>query len=354
MPLSFARFGRRLFRGLMTTCVVMAIFFLLLEVTGRIVDPLGISYYPETASYLDTMIIEEPIGYRNRPNLQGRFWGEQVSINSLGLRDREVDPRPAAAEFRILLLGDSVVFGLGVADDETIPYQLERQLHHFSEIGTAKVKVIYRVLNMGVPSYNTEQQLIQLETLGLALDPDVVALMFSSNDLEPKMWVFGRRKSPVVDLAQRSYAASVLAVLYWELRRLLTGNDPRAPYQVNREEHPRWSVVESALRRIAAVCESRGISFVLFVRGSYPRLEALADETALTLVDLTALRQSDPRWKEPGAQLEVSWINHHPNRLGSEMYSTLLRESLQRLAVIPAAQSTAGEEGRGASARASQ
>jgi GDSL-like Lipase/Acylhydrolase family len=332
MPLSFARIGRRLIRGLLSFFVVMAIFFLLLEVAGRMVDPLGISYYPETARYLDTMIIEEPIGYRNRPYLQGRFWGQQLSINSLGLRDREVDTRSATAEFRILLLGDSVVFGLGVADDETIPQQLEHQLNHLAEIGIAEDNTIYLVLNMGVPSYNTEQQLIQLETLGLALDPDVVALMFSSNDLQPKMWVFARRQSPVVNLPQRSYASSVLAVLYWELRRLLAGNDPRAPFEVNQEEHPRWSVVESALTRIAAVCESRGIPFVLFVRGSYPRLEALADETAMKLVDLSALRQSDPRWKEPGTQLEVSRINHHPNRLGSEVYSTLIRESLQRLA----------------------
>ena len=34
----------------------------LLEIVGRVFDPLGISYYPETARFLDTMIWEEPIG----------------------------------------------------------------------------------------------------------------------------------------------------------------------------------------------------------------------------------------------------------------------------------------------------
>jgi hypothetical protein len=272
MSFSLATFQRRVIRGLVTASMVMAISLILLEVVARIADPLGISYYPETAKYLDTMIIEEPIGYRNRPNLQGRFWGKQVSINSLGMRDREVDTQAATDEFRVLLLGDSVVFGIGVADDETIPYQLEHQLNNARETRMKGGNTPYRVFNMGVPSYNSEQELIQLESLGLSLDPHLVALMFSTNDLQPKMWVVERRGSLLVNLAQRSYAVSMLAALYWDLRELLTGRDPRAPYQVSRDEHPRWSVVESALTQIAAVCESRGIPFVVFVRGEYPRL----------------------------------------------------------------------------------
>jgi hypothetical protein len=38
--------------------------------------------------------------------------------------------------------------------------------------------------------------------------------MFSSNDVEPKMWVFERRDSPLVNLAQRSYALSLVALFY--------------------------------------------------------------------------------------------------------------------------------------------
>src|ERR1700754_5000335 len=102
MSLSLAGFWQRLIRGVMACVVVIAIVFLLLEVAGRIADPAGISYYPETAKYFDTLIIEEPIGYRNRPNLQGQFWGKQVSINSLGMRDREVNTPAARNEFRIL------------------------------------------------------------------------------------------------------------------------------------------------------------------------------------------------------------------------------------------------------------
>src|SRR5687767_1828066 len=100
--------------------------FGLLETAGRFFDPIGISYYPETAAYTDTLVFEEPIGYRNAPNLRGRFWGVPVSINSLGMRDREVDAHPAPDEFRILVMGDSFAFGLGVSYEDSIPQQLEK------------------------------------------------------------------------------------------------------------------------------------------------------------------------------------------------------------------------------------
>jgi hypothetical protein len=146
MPLSFARIGRRLIRGSVSSFVVMAIFFLLLEVAGRMVDPLGISYYPETARYLDTMIVEEPIGYRNRPNLQDRFWGKQVSINSLGMRDREVNPLRLAGASSNALLGDSVVL---------------RQRNHSPEGRMRGSGTSYRVSTW--VSHHTEQELIRLE-----------------------------------------------------------------------------------------------------------------------------------------------------------------------------------------------
>ena len=60
----------------------------------------------------------------------------------------------------------------------------------------------------------------------------------------------------------------------------------------------------------------------------------------MKFVNLSAVRRSDSRWRDANAQLTISPVNHHPNRLGSEMYSTLIRESLQDLAVIPAPRGT--------------
>ena len=191
-------------RVLLFLVMQIVLIFVLTEILARILDPAGISYYPETASLLDQMIIEEPIGYRFPPNMSGRFHGVHVQTNSLGLRDREIPTIKSPAEYRILMMGDSVVFGMGVEFEDSIPFQLEHLLNQ--EAGQDRR---YRTVNMGVPSYNTEQELIQLRDVGLSLEPDLVLLFFIPNDIEPKMWVFEKRRNPAADLAQRSYAASL-------------------------------------------------------------------------------------------------------------------------------------------------
>jgi hypothetical protein len=328
--------ARRMIRRSAEAAAVLIVSFMLLEVIGRLGDPWGISYYPETARFLDTLIIEEPIGYRNQPNLKGQFWGAPVTINSLGLRDREVNLEPADNEFRILLLGDSRVFGLGLADQDTYSNRLEQLLNRDAD------GITYRVINMGVPSYNTEQELIQLQSLGLSLNPDLVLLVFSLNDLQPKMFVLERRKSLLANIAQRSYAASLLAAFYWELHFWLTGQDPRAPFRRNFQEHPGWSHVEAAMAEISALCKKNEIPFVLFLKaqnegggepnGPYPRFRSLADRAGFAIVDLEALRAADSRYK--GLKLSISRTNLHSNPLGAEVNSTLMHESLQRLGIV--------------------
>lgn len=59
-----------------------------------------------------------------RPGYRGEFLGQQVSVNSLGLRGAEVAARKPAGRRRLLLFGDSITFGYGVGDDQTYAYRL--------------------------------------------------------------------------------------------------------------------------------------------------------------------------------------------------------------------------------------
>jgi hypothetical protein len=54
-----------------------------------------------------------------------------------------------------MLIGHSVVLSLGFEYEESVPAQLERLLNKQAAPGTR-----YRTLNMGVPSYNAEQELV--------------------------------------------------------------------------------------------------------------------------------------------------------------------------------------------------
>jgi len=321
-----ARAGRLALLLIVQAAIVLG----LLEILGRVIDPLGISYYPETAAYLDTLIREEPIGYRNAPNLEGRFWGAPVRINSLGMRDREVPQTPAENEFRLMVMGDSLPFGIGVGDEETIPRRLEELLNK-EHAGPLR----FRALNMGVPSYNTEQQSIQLQTLGLSLHPDVVILFFVRNDLESKMWVLEKREKWLVDKAQRSYASCLLVVLLRQVRQALGLRDMRFGEERYEPSNPRWVATESALGEIHRICRDAGVPFVLFpVYG--PKVPHL-----LAALEDVGRREGFPviniwPWSiEQKPQFENSMTDSHPNAEGSKLVAAALYEGLRRAGVLP-------------------
>jgi len=113
-----------------------------------------------------------------RPDWNGfELNGASVSINSLGLRGPVVTPTPAASVKRILFLGDSVVFGHGLAENSTISNQLQKQLKD------RQPEYQSEVLNAGVPGYSTFQSDLYYRLHGQQLKPDLVLLGFCLNDV---------------------------------------------------------------------------------------------------------------------------------------------------------------------------
>lgn len=99
-----------------------------------------------------------------------------VRINSRGLRDREIPLRKPEGAYRVLVLGDSQTFGVGVEADESYPKVAERRLQ-------AQVGPRVEVLNAGVPSTGTAHQLYYLEQEGWKYQPDAVVVGFFYNDI---------------------------------------------------------------------------------------------------------------------------------------------------------------------------
>src|SRR5262245_37238033 len=66
------------------------------------------------------------IGHEHRPNAQARLMGVDVTINSKGLRDREIPQDRTGTTPRILMLGDSFTEGWGVPLDQTFAKRVER------------------------------------------------------------------------------------------------------------------------------------------------------------------------------------------------------------------------------------
>lgn len=85
------------------------------------------------------------------------------------MRSEEVD----FSKGHILLVGDSVAFGLGVNNDETVSHHLGKEQKE------------YQVLNLGVPGYGIGQYFLNLKRHIDQLNPKLIVLIiYTSNDLE--------------------------------------------------------------------------------------------------------------------------------------------------------------------------
>lgn len=115
--------------------------------------------------------------YVGRPGARLRYGDVLYRHNRLGLRGPEpASPKPSAL-LRILVLGDSVAYGWGVAEEETFARILERRLRERLD---RPVEVVVGAL----PGYNTRDQAALLERLAPRLEPDVVLVAAFANDID--------------------------------------------------------------------------------------------------------------------------------------------------------------------------
>jgi hypothetical protein len=131
------------------------------------------------------------IGWIGAPNVDRPFqlhFGERtfprtvrVRHNRLGLRGKEIPlPRTPGKE-RVVVLGDSFLWGWGVDDDETFSARLSE------ETGA-------EVVTLACSSYGTIQEMLLFERSGAAYRPDLVIVGFHVNDPDDNVDSFGGRR----------------------------------------------------------------------------------------------------------------------------------------------------------------
>ena len=96
------------------------------------------------------------------------------SNNSLGFRGPKEYSFEKTAKYRVLLLGDSFAYGVGVNDDQTFAHQIENNL-----LG---IPGGLEVINAGNGGKGTDYALKLFQAMGYNFKADLVALCFFSND----------------------------------------------------------------------------------------------------------------------------------------------------------------------------
>lgn len=144
-----------------------------LEVALRIAgyDPLG-SHGDERGLVLRAS--EDPrLRFDLRPNAEGQAFGTAVRVNAAGFRDSDY-PLDKGERYRIVVIGDSITFGLRLPAEESFPEQLEALLRNADPA--------VDVLNLGIAGYDILQEVAFLEDRGLAYAPDLVVVGYCMND----------------------------------------------------------------------------------------------------------------------------------------------------------------------------
>jgi lysophospholipase L1-like esterase len=251
------------------------------------------------------LLVDDPeVFWTPLPDQHGSYFlTEDVRTNELGLRGPPLAPRATASEVRLLFLGDSVTFGMRVAEDERYSDQLAARLR------AEDPGLTVTVMNAGVIGYATSQVLTRLPAWMDAAQPDVVVWALGLNDsllLPASDAQFRAERSSSWESVRRGMRESQFVCgleLGWAWlrrgvderatgrRRALSSwlHYPRLP--AGKEREPRTSEAEffAALERVQGLCRERGAELVLI--------------TPFASAEVPSVRTPDPDYFERLRQL---------------------------------------------------
>jgi lysophospholipase L1-like esterase len=152
------------FLSLLFFAFVFGVVLVILELSLRYV-------YSRGGETRDHLVEADYMPAKMKPHYQGRIWGIPFRTNRYGLRDEEDFPEnPVPGEYRIMSLGDSIAFGLGVPTGAHYSKLLERTLNQDNS------GVRYRVINAAGPGFSPSGYYLYLKNEGLRLKPRIVII----------------------------------------------------------------------------------------------------------------------------------------------------------------------------------
>lgn len=240
------------------------------------------------------------VGYTLKPGHEFAEWGSRFTSNELGFRAGPVT-KPAGV-IRVVFVGDSWAFGLGVDEEQAFPRQLERLA---PSPGTVEA------WSLALPGYNAANQVAAIDSLFDTLAPDVVVLCPTNNDVDSGHQV----------LPNGSLGSALMLKDEFDLPV------PVAFRSVFMNSHlflSRWHSAVSLWAALVDRFESRGIPVVIFFTGRW--IESFAHR----LIEMGEI--DCPYVVTPDELSSVAWRNpapfFHPNPAAHREYARLLYPAL--------------------------
>jgi hypothetical protein len=270
---------------------------------------------------------DDPLHTELAPLKSVVFEGTSLRTNRWGMRDGDYAERPPATTYRVALLGQSYVLGMGVGDREVFEGIVERRLHNERE---ARGLGGFEILNFAMPRWSLVQQAMILENGRVArFQPRAVVVVGHALDFDRLIdWVYveARARRPIGD---STIQAAVDAHSLATVASSRTAQQLLFPF---REHIAGW-----ALTRVANAARAGGAERVLYVAIPMPTdrqpreqvelIMRIARESGLEVHDLSGVYEGrDER------TLTVAPWDRHPNALGHRLiaaeFEALVRREL--------------------------
>ena len=113
--------------------------------------------------------------YDLKPFFEVTHHGIPIRTNRWGMRDKEYQLQKPEGTSRIVIIGDSVAFGLKVHHEHIYSELIEDRLN-------TELEGDFEVLNFAVDGYNSSQEEIILRERALRFEPDMIILAYCFND----------------------------------------------------------------------------------------------------------------------------------------------------------------------------
>jgi len=307
------------------------------------------SLQEESARFAQLVVLHEEGGFlMSPPGARVMAWGYEARINRLGMRDPEPEiPKPSGLH-RTLLLGDSVVFGHGLAQDESLPSLLRARLEARDGAGP------HDLVSAAVPGWNTNDHARFLEHHIDRLAPDRVVLLYVSNDRELEN-PFRRARLQAEGWGARIQRFFLVRSRLFEWgaftfrKEISIANSARqdeiARFYAYRKEQsarpfspadPGWRESRASLLAMGSMLAERQVPFIVFVlrmrtegiaRAAYQAVAEVGAAAPFAVVD--TLPFFEGRLKR---ELMIQpLVDPHPNAMGHRLLATGIANQLEAM-----------------------